>query len=170
MTGIPDTEYITINKDGFFVGGKPVGLYHGERINYIHFVKENFTETQNKNPEIKELHVGTFACKGEYLQIGNPTKEFGPNVWCRVKLSDGRLGPWVFCATSSSTSDCVNNCADHCAYLARYEPAMLSALLNFVETDKINTENIETEQYETISVIKDGIYRLTIEKILQRTK
>lgn len=32
MSNIPNTEYITINKDGIFVGGKPAVYYRGEKL------------------------------------------------------------------------------------------------------------------------------------------
>ena len=37
MTDISNTEYITINKDGIFVGGKPATTYRGKHIYCLNY-------------------------------------------------------------------------------------------------------------------------------------
>jgi len=58
MTDIQNTEYITINKDGVFVGGKPATTYHGERIYALDDIRADFAEIQRQNIKIEEFHVG----------------------------------------------------------------------------------------------------------------
>ena len=162
MTDIPNTEYITINKDGVFVGGKPATTYHRIQIKNIDEIKVHFADIQKKCPEIEELHVGAFETRGKYKKPGTPSGNFGPNAWVRAKLFDGRVGPWVFNGTHSSASGCARYCASHCGYNVRYNSDMrFSGLLKFAQT---------AEEYETIRVIEDGIYRITIEKLIQNQK
>ena len=110
MSDIPNTEYITINKDGIFVGGKLTTTYRGEKIARINDVKEFFTKIQDECPEIKELHVGAFKTMGRHAGSGLPSGRPGLNAWCRVKLSDGCVGPWRFVIMSSLASLCAYNC------------------------------------------------------------
>lgn len=140
MTDIPNTEYITINKDGIFVGGKPATTYHGEKIWDIYEVKRAFAWMQEQNPEIEEFHIGAFATRGEYAEVGNPSGKFGPNAWCRVKFKNGKLGDWVFSNTLSSAARCARDCARHCAYVVRVYASFRSAVFGSA-MDKGNTKN-----------------------------
>lgn len=168
MTDISNTKYVTINKDGVFVAEQPVTTYHGEKIYFINGIKANFAEIQSQNPKIQELHIGAFETKGELAEQGTPSGVFGRNAWARVKLFDGRLGPWVFTGWYGSASNCASYCVSGSGYVVRYNPIICPALLDFAEKDSINTENKQKEQYKTVSVFKTGIFRVTIEKIKQR--
>ena len=155
MSEIPNTKYITINKDGVFVVDKPATCYRGKQIIAMDDIKENFVAIQKQNPNVQELHVGAFETEGKYSKPSTPSGKFGRNAWCRVKLFDGRLGPWVFHYTYSSASGCARFCAYNCGHDVRYDSGMRSALLTFA-----------TKEYET----KDGIYKITIEKLVQKQK
>lgn len=176
MTDISNTEYITITKDGVFVGGKPATEYHGYMIYFLDISRAGLVQIQKQNPEVQELHIGAFETAGFFAKKGNPSKVFGRNAWVRVKMSDGRLGPWVFQNTYASTTDCAKNCAYNCAYLVRSRPDMCSAMLNFTEDKETNTENKKTaqskeplrEQHKIISAFKIGCFKITIERIKQR--
>ena len=163
MTDILDTKYITINKDGVFVGGQPTISYYEQQICQFYSLGDTFAAIQAQNPEMQELHVGAFRTPGDLGETGNPSGVFGKYSWCRVKLFDGRLGPWVGNGMYSSASSCAAKSAAICVSRVRGNPAMRSSLLNFAKKDKE-----AKEQYETVSVIKDGIYRITIERIKQR--
>ena len=145
MSEIPNTKYITINKDGLFVVDKPATCYRGKQIIAMDDIKENFVAIQKQNPN----------AEGKYSKPSTPSGKFGRNAWCRVKLFDGRLGPWVFHYTYSSASECAGHCAANCGYSVRSYSGMRSALLTFA-----------TKEYET----KDGIYKITIEKLVQKQK
>ena len=159
MTDISNTEYITINKDGVFAEGRPATTYHGKKIQYITGAKANFAEIQNQNPKIQELHIGAFETEGKLAEQGNPSGVFGRTVWCRVKLFDGRLGPWVFTGWYGSASTCAAYCVSGSGYIVRHNPDICLALLDFAEKDSVK------EQYKTISVFKTGLFRVIIEKI-----
>jgi len=115
MADISNTEYITVNANGIFVGGKPATKYRGEEIYEADYVKEVFAWMQEQNPEIEEFHIGAFETRGERAKPGNPNGVFGPNAWCRVKFKNGKLGAWVFFNSGSSAADCAFGCARYCA-------------------------------------------------------
>ena len=165
MSDIPNTEYITINKYGIFVGGKSATTYHGENIGFIHDIKEHFAAIQKRNPVVQELHAGAFEVNGEYAKPGTPSGKPGLYAWCRAKLFDGRLGPWVFCGTFGTADICAHYCADYCGSYVHRIFDFRSAVLSFVTKDKTNTK-----QYERICTFKFGNYILTFEKIIQKTK
>lgn len=136
MTDIPNTEYITINKDGIFVGGKPATTYRGKHIYYLVAVRDYFSGVQRLNKNVAELHVLSSETSGKYAKVGNPLGNHGPNIWCRVLLSDGRLGAWVFAYTSSSAANCAYRCADLCADAVRGNAVFRSAVFDAVDKEK----------------------------------
>lgn len=147
MTDIPNTEYITVNKDGVFVGSKPATTFNGRKICHLDCLKADFAETQKQNSEIQELHVGAFLTKGTFFaESGKPSGTLGASAWCRVKLYDGRLGPWVFSYTYGAASECASYCACGCGFNVRFRSDMRSAVLNFAnkkeQQDKITIEKI----------------------------
>ena len=166
MTDMPNTEYITINKDGVFVGGKPATKYRGEKIQMLNQVKTYFSYLQMESPEVQEIHVGAFEAGGIYANPGNPSKVLGPNVWCRIKLFDGRLSPWIFDSAINSASDCASYCA-LLGCLSVQCDRMKFAGLKFTKKEEIEQPK---EQYEIVSAIKLGNHRFTVEKINQNVK
>ena len=136
MANIPNTEYITVNKDGIFVGGKPATKYRGESIWSIEFVKDAFAWMQEENPNIAEFHIGAFETRGEYAKVGNPSGNYGPNAWCRVKYKNGNLGAWVFYYTYGSAADCAYYCANRCAILVRRYASFRSAVFGLIDKQK----------------------------------
>ena len=134
MTDIPNTEYITINKDGIFVGGKPATTYRGETIHYSN-VRESFADIQlNKN--VAELHVLSSETHGKCAEPGNPSGKHGPNTWCRVKFENGNLGAWVFYGMAYSAAECARACAKRCAYRVRANESFRSAVLGAIDKQK----------------------------------
>lgn len=165
MTDIPNTEYITIDKDGIFVGGKRATTYRGESIPYIYDIKRYFARIQRQNPEIQELHVGAFETKGQCAKPGNPSSAFGPNAWCRVKLFDGRMGSWVFDCTYSSASSCAYNCACLCGIFSPDNSGLRSGLLNFVKEPDLKTalKKVDLSKFVGKTIELNG-YVITIQK------
>ncbi|MBQ7245020.1 MAG: hypothetical protein IJS34_01460 [Alphaproteobacteria bacterium] len=145
MTEIPNDRYITVKRDEkgeivVLVGGKPTTTYRGEEIYNTSFVKRVFAWMQEQNPEIEEFHIGAFATRGKYAEVGNPSGEFGPNAWCRVKKKGSSRAPWVFSSPYSSAADCANRCALRCAFIVRVYASFRSAVLGSA-IDKGNTKN-----------------------------
>ncbi len=151
MANIPNTEYITVNANGIFVGGKPATTYRGEKIWDIDFVKSVFARMQEQNPNLEEFHIGAFETRGEYAKPGNPDGAFGPNAWCRVKYKNGNLGACVFIATYSSAADCAYYCAYHCASNVRYYTSFRSAVFG-AANDK---QNSQPKQNALTNALKD---------------
>ena len=136
MSDIKNTQYITINQDGIFVGGKPATTYLGEKICKIDFVKWIFAWMQEQNPNITEFHIGAFETRGEQAKPGNPNGVFGPNAWCRVKYKNGNLGAWVFINSYSSADYCAYYCAGGCADYVRRYASFRSAVFGAVDKEK----------------------------------
>lgn len=153
MTDISNTEYITINKDGIFVGGKPATTYRGKHIYCLNAVRDYFSGIQRLNKNVAELYVLSSATRGEYAVTGNPSCKSGPNVWCRVLLSDGRLGVWVFAYTSSSAANCAYNCARICADLVRHNADFRSAV--FWATNEQGTKPVTQPEAELKQKLQD---------------
>ena len=92
MANIPNTEYITINKDGVFVGEKPATKYRGEDICWLLGLQKKFADIQRLNKNVAELHVLSSETCGESAKPGNPSGKHGLNAWCRVKFENGCVG------------------------------------------------------------------------------
>jgi hypothetical protein len=117
---IPNTEYITINANGIFVGGKLTTHYRGEKIEFSNFAINIFGSIQREiNPNVQELHVLSSKTRGRRGQTGKPSAEPGENAWYRVKFNDG-TSDWVFLASQGSAPSCARICAYICADDARY--------------------------------------------------
>lgn len=136
MSNIPNTEYITINKDGIFVGGKPATTYCGEKIRFSNGVRESFADIQRLNKNVAELHVLSSETRGEYAKPGNPSGKHGPNAWCRVKFENGNLGAWVFYNTDGSAADCAGYRASYCAYYVHNHASFRVAVFGAVDKEK----------------------------------
>ncbi len=118
MTYIRNTKYITINKDGVFVGGKPATHYRGVKIASDSWEHESFCAIQARYPKVMEIHVLSSKTCGVYAKAGNPSAETGPNVWCRVKFTNGHIGSWVLRNKFESGKDF---CAENCLYVCMAE-------------------------------------------------
>ena len=139
MIDIPNTQYITINKDGIFVGGKPATKYRGQSILWLKDMPKYFAEIQKLNKDVAELHV----LSSETAVVGNPSGKRGPYAWCRVVFNDGSVGAWVFKDDEySSAKDCAEWCAQFCAYA--------------IARDKVFGSSVLKAKY--IIINKDGIF------------
>ncbi len=178
MTDISNTEYITVNKDGIFVGGKPATTYHGEKIRNIDEVKIVFAWMQEQNPEIEDFHVGAFESLGGWAKPGNPDGAFGPKAWCRVKKKGSSPAPWVFGYAYSSAADCADYCAYFCAVYVRSYASFRSAVFGKQNVNPMakpqNQELKKLEQVDFSKLPKSPIelngYRILVEKISTHTK
>ena len=138
MTDIPNTEYITINKDGIFVGGKPATTYRGEKIFCIDDVREFFKSIQKTHPNIAELHVLSSETLGRYAVAGNPSGKYGSNSWCRVVLNDGTVGSWIFHSAYFVNTYCASYGAHGCALYLCTHPEFSAAVFKQKTQKPIN--------------------------------
>lgn len=120
-TKISDTDYITINRDGVFVGGKEATEYNGQNIwnlenLVLYFIQADATMKYEHNIGIKEIHCLQSSTDGEFAKTGEPIPDKdGTCAWCRVVFDDGRISPWVFGDGYGYASDCASFCAVYCA-------------------------------------------------------
>jgi hypothetical protein len=150
MENIPNTEYITIKKEGVFVGGKPATRYRGKEILYLDGVKVFLSSIQKKNPEIKEVHVGTFVTKGKYGETDVPSGKPGKNIWCRVVLADGEVKKWVCLLEEQVPAFCAYQCINYLMHMSSFRNAVLGK--NRGPVPRI------------IKIIRFGSYKFTIER------
>lgn len=129
MTDIPNTQYITINKDGIFVGGKPAVYYRMRKILYnTIYTRLTFDLIQKQHPEIIEIDVMSSKTYGEDTEILNPSEKHGPNAWCRIKFNDGHVGSWEYFCNFGKPSLCARLCLDRCMAFC-YRKLVHSAVL-----------------------------------------
>lgn len=182
MTDIPNTEYITINKDGIFVGGKPATTYRGEEILSLNGVRKKFADIQILNETVAELHALSSETSGEYAKVGNPSGNHGQNEWCRVKFNNGYIGSWVFISKSSSAADCALYCAAYCEHGVRLDPGFRTAVFGLIDKQNTKTaiqpekksQNPELKKLEQVdfaklpkSPIELNGYKIIVEKIAE---
>ena len=129
MIDIPNTEYITINVNGIFVGGKPATHYCGEKIVYSDIVISVFGDIQRINPNVQELHVLSSETRGCHAtKPGKPSAKHGEYSWCRAKFKDGIVSDWFYHSSQGSTACCATICAFLCTDDARRFQHFRSAL------------------------------------------
>ena len=96
MQDIPNTEYITIKKEGVFVGGQPAIYYRGKKMHSQSLTQTYFLYLQEKFPVIEECHVLSSKTEAKlYNTNEQPSQQDGKYTWCRVKFTNGKLGYWV---------------------------------------------------------------------------
>ena len=150
MTDIPNTEYITIDKDGLFVGGFHATHYRGMKIAQTDNVKRFFNSIKQANPSVRELHIGSFDTRGKYAEIGNPSGKPGVKTWCRAMFSDGKVGNWVFLRGITPSFS-----AYACCCFVGLTPSFNAAVL---------------EKNKMVKISKPGCYVMVPESFLQKVK
>ena len=178
MANIPNTEYITINKDGVFVGEKPATKYRGEDICWLLGLQKKFADIQRLNKNVAELHVLSSETCGESAKPGNPSGKHGLNAWCRVKFENGNFGAWVFYNNYASAANCAYFCAGDCTQCVRENADFRSAVLGAV----IDKQNSQPKQNALTNALKDtdlskligthkiGAYEIVVRKSGQNTR
>ncbi|MFQ6778417.1 MAG: hypothetical protein ACLRFI_03985 [Alphaproteobacteria bacterium] len=98
MEKITNKDYITVNADGIFVGGKLATEYRGKTLIpvYLYLFKEYFLYLQQQKPNISSVHIMSSETAGNYAKTGKPSSKHGMYAWCRVKYKDRTMGNWVF--------------------------------------------------------------------------
>lgn len=142
MTDIKNTEYITINKDGVFVGGKPATHYRGEEIFNIRYVKRRFSDIQKEYPGVMELHVLLSETSGKYAEPGSPSPIHGRYSWYRAKFNDGKTGAWVYSVDWGETVGCAKLCAFNCVFHIKNNHDYRQAVFG----ERTGKENVQSTQ------------------------
>jgi len=159
MTDIQNTEYVTINKKGVFVAGKPVTHYRGYEISDLEKAKRDFAKIQHAHACIKELHIGAFDTIGAYATAGNPSGKPGLNSWCRAKFQNGDMGEWVSIYNFPSDYLCASYFVEGCTDEICLDSDLRSAVLTH-----------KNEEYTPVKVMKFGNYVLAIKKFIRKIR
>lgn len=194
MVYIPNTEYITINENGFFIGNKEVVGYYEEtedkKLTLFHghemyatqsfvagFVRfgDWFKSIQSRIPDIEEIHAGAFDTTGERNKQGFPSGKIGANLWCRIKLKgkDATYNPWVFRKTSYAVGSCVSTAGLYCVKQLANEPDFASAVLQAANTDSKKIEQPQktnlSENDTSITDLKQRLQNMDLSKLTGKT-
>lgn len=166
MPNIPNTEYITVNTNGVFVGGKPATVYRGVNIGSLESVKQHFKNIQKQYPNIREIRFLTSKTSGEYYKTGNPVADKGDNLWACVAFNDGYVAPWVLVSINYTHDFYISHIMSGTLYRMIENYTFLHELLGRYQdvTIRLNLQNMAGRSFEL-----NG-FRLTIEKIAQKTK
>ena len=94
-----NTDYITVNEHGVFVGGKPSKTYRGVEITDIEMLISTFKSAkarikQTQNLDIKAFHV--LSSESGKNTKSPPSNVHGKNIWFRAELVDGTHAKWVY--------------------------------------------------------------------------
>ena len=96
MPDIPNTEYITVKKDGIFIGGQPAVYYRGQKVHSQSVTTAYFLYVQEKFPIIEEFHILSSKTDGKMYDMNEtPSQQDGKFTWCRIKFTNGKTGYWV---------------------------------------------------------------------------
>ena len=173
-----NADYITINENGVFVGGKPATTYRGVNIFNIPSVIKYFQKAKQKikderDLDLLELHVLSSETPGNYAEPGNPSSEHGRYAWCRAKLSDGTELPWVFFNDYGSADGCADGCAFGCAYFVAANPGFRGAVFRSAGvSDSRSAQNANSQSPKPGDIIEQSfgnqIMKLKVIEIIQK--
>lgn len=129
---ITNNDFITINRQGVFVGGKQTKKYHGKQIENLEQIKKVFSVPGIEN--IIEIRVMQSETKGMVFQFGNPVpSENGSCVWLQV-VSEYGASPWVYRLNTGIDNNAAPLCAFQCVWTLcqyqRWRDYMLNATKN----------------------------------------
>ena len=130
--GISNNDYVTISRDGIFVGGKPATVYHGQTIAKPEQIMQVF-----KMPgleDIIEFHVLQSDTAGQVFHAGNPeSSATGHYIWIRANTKYG-MSPWIFRLPDIGRDDAASLCAFQGAWTLRQYPNWVNRLVTVAQT------------------------------------
>ncbi|MBQ1997162.1 MAG: hypothetical protein R8M71_03495 [Alphaproteobacteria bacterium] len=132
---ITNKDYITINRDGVFVDGKPATKYHGKEIAKLEQIKQALATPGTEDIlEIRALQSDTY---GQVLEFGNPVpSNIGACIWMQAVTKTGTT-PWIFRLDNGLRTDTAAICAFQCAWAVNQNPKWIKTLLE--SSQKSNT-------------------------------
>lgn len=134
--GISNNDYVTISRDGIFVGGKPATVYHEQTI----AKPEQIMQVWNMPglEDIIELHVLQSDTDGQVFHPGNPEPAAtGHYIWIRANTKYG-MSPWIFRLSDIGRNDAASLCAFQCAWTLRQYPNWVNRLVTAAQANAAN--------------------------------
>lgn len=102
--------FLTINKDGVFLGKNAAIKYRGEKLDKYHiqditkwFSIEN--DSLSPKPQFTELYVMSSESAGLFSVSGKPSLKHGKYVWARAKSLGGAVSDWTYLCELKNPSD-----------------------------------------------------------------
>ncbi len=122
-----NNDYVTITREGIFVGDKPATVYHGQTI-----IKQRQIQQVFSMPgldDITALHVLQSDTAGQVFHPGDPEPSTtGPYIWIRVDTKYG-MSPWFFRLPDIGRKDTASLCAFQGAWTLRQYPNWINRLV-----------------------------------------
>ena len=124
--GISNNDYVTISRDGIFVGDKPATVYHKQTIAKPEQIKQIWNMPGLE--DINELHVLQSDTSGQVFHPGNPeSSATGHYIWIRANTKYG-MSPWIFRLPDIGRDDAASLCAFQGAWTLRQYPNWVNRL------------------------------------------
>ena len=123
-----NNDYVTIRRDGIFVGDKPATMYHNQPITKIEQIKQVFRTPGLE--DISEIRVLQSDTCGQVFYPGDPEPSVtGPYVWIQAVTKYG-LSPWIFRLVDMGRKDVASLCPFQGAWTMRQYPNWVNRLVN----------------------------------------
>ena len=120
-------DYITINRNGIFVGGKQTTKYHGQTIIKTEYIYKLFTIPGLE--DIHEIRVLQSDTYGTVFQPGEPkTSKTGHYIWMQAVTKYG-VSPWIFRLDDTGRKDVAGLCAFQAAWTVAQYPNWVNRLV-----------------------------------------
>lgn len=127
-------DYITINRNGIFVGGKQTTKYHDQTIIKTEYIYKLFTIPGLE--EISEIRVLQSDTRGTVFQPGEPKpSKTGSYIWMQAVTKYG-VSPWIFRLDDGNLANIPALCAFQCAWTVAQYPNWVNKLLMAAKTSK----------------------------------
>ena len=153
MSKITDKEYITINRDGVFVGGKKATKYNGRPIARVKELNFVFFMTAGLE-KIKEIHVLQSSTEGKVFEAGNPEpSKTGGHIWIQAVTEAGTT-PWIYRLGGNYDESTASLCGFQCAWTLNQYPSWVKTLLN--AANKTDAMKKGTKAVETLSKVSSA--------------
>jgi hypothetical protein len=100
-----EDNFLTLNKDGVFLGKNVTNTYRGEKLDeyHIQYVKKSFVIARNQ--QFAELYVMTSETAGLFSIGCNPSLKHGKHVWARAKSLGGATSGWTYLCELKNPSE-----------------------------------------------------------------
>jgi len=169
-----NADYITINEQGVFVGGKQTRKYKDKFIEDVSdlpilFCAVKYRIKQEMNLDLSELHVlssETDAKTGFGVHNqGNPSAKYGNNSWCRAKLTDGTVLPWTQYWEFYDGGNLRESCSTICRELVGQEGRLdCGKALRKAMFGTVGSNHASVEDNKKVKQIKLGRFLITIQR------
>ena len=155
-------EYIVVKEDGIFFKDKSTKHYLGEKVVFPDDALNLFKQIQQKNSNILELHVLSSETPGNRAEKGNPSEKTGIYSWCRIKLANEEVGPWVCCDKYKTLKACSRQSVFYCVFNVLHNKQLQNSLLGTALSQSEYVATVVASQVKGTKFPEKGIKTINI--------